>query len=153
MIRGLVFALALALAGPAAAHGIKVFASAGAGELTGYAFFIGGGRAQGTPWVATGPDGAELGRGVTDTEGAFALPVSGTGAVTVTVDTGEGHVGAATVTLAGAGGDGAVLAAIGRLEGRIAEMEARLRFTDMLSGVFLILGLAGMALWAKGRRK
>lgn len=36
---------------------------------------------------------------------------------------------------------------------QIDRMESRLRFTDMVSGVFLILGLAGMALWAKGRRR
>jgi nickel transport protein len=36
---------------------------------------------------------------------------------------------------------------------RIEEMDARLRFADMLSGLFFILGLAGMALWALGRRR
>jgi nickel transport protein len=36
---------------------------------------------------------------------------------------------------------------------RIEEMDARLRFADVLSGLFFILGLAGMALWALGRRR
>ena len=36
---------------------------------------------------------------------------------------------------------------------QIDRMESRLRFTDMVSGVFLILGLAGMGLWARGRRR
>jgi nickel transport protein len=35
---------------------------------------------------------------------------------------------------------------------RLEEMDSRLRFADVLSGVFLILGLAGAALWARGRR-
>lgn len=39
------------------------------------------------------------------------------------------------------------------LEERIEAMDSRLRFVDALSGVFLILGLGGMALWAKGRRR
>lgn len=36
---------------------------------------------------------------------------------------------------------------------RIEEMDSRLRTSDIVSGVFLILGLAGMGLWATGRRK
>lgn len=35
---------------------------------------------------------------------------------------------------------------------RIEEMDSRLRLTDILSGIFLIIGLAGMALWARGRK-
>lgn len=36
---------------------------------------------------------------------------------------------------------------------RIEEVDARLRLTDVLSGLFFILGLAGMALWALGRHR
>ena len=36
---------------------------------------------------------------------------------------------------------------------RLEEMDARLRYADVLSGVFLILGLAGAGLWASGRRR
>jgi nickel transport protein len=32
-------------------------------------------------------------------------------------------------------------------------MDDRLRFTDVMSGIFLIVGLAGIALWARGRRR
>ena len=35
---------------------------------------------------------------------------------------------------------------------RIEAMDSRLRYTDMMSGLFLIAGLAGMVLWALGRK-
>ena len=39
-----------------------------------------------------------------------------------------------------------------RLLERIEAMDSRLRYTDMMSGLFLIAGLAGMVLWALGRK-
>jgi nickel transport protein len=36
---------------------------------------------------------------------------------------------------------------------RIEMMDDRLRFTDVMSGIFLIIGLAGIGLWARGRRR
>ena len=50
----------LALALPAQAHKLKVFATVEGDRVTGYAFFVGGGRAQGTDWRATGADGTEI---------------------------------------------------------------------------------------------
>ena len=35
---------------------------------------------------------------------------------------------------------------------RIEQMDNRLRFTDIMSGIFLIIGLAGIGLWARGRK-
>ncbi|MEI2385448.1 cobalamin biosynthesis protein CbiL [Breoghania sp. JC706] len=35
---------------------------------------------------------------------------------------------------------------------RIEQMDDRLRFTDILSGIFLIIGLVGIGLWARARR-
>ncbi|QFR33728.1 cobalamin biosynthesis protein CbiL [Ancylobacter sp. TS-1] len=174
----------LAFAAPAQAHKLKVFATVAGDSIAGYAFFIGGGRARGTPWIAKDSAGATLISGTTDAEGrfAFALPPEATGDVTVTVDTREGHIASATLTAARlAGGaapspspaaatdspvstiadtrplEAAIEAAVQRqvepLLERIEELDARLRVTDIVSGVFLILGLAGMALWARGRRK
>lgn len=178
----------LAFATPAQAHKLKVFASVAGGSVAGYAFFIGGGRPNGTPWVAKDGAGSTVASGTTDAEGrfAFALPPGASGDVTVTVDTREGHIASATLAAArlGTGGapalatppqaqppalqapaltanDGGVLAAtveaavqrqVEPLLERIEELDARLRLTDIVSGIFLILGLAGMALWARGRR-
>ncbi|MFC7555638.1 hypothetical protein ACFQU7_30590 [Pseudoroseomonas wenyumeiae] len=167
--------------GPAQAHKLKVFATVEGGAVKGYAFFIGGGRAANTPWMARGAAGGEIASGETDAEGRFdfrALPPASE--VTVTVDTREGHVASASLPAvrfngvasaggipdlpAGAarhpggaagrhdGGRGRPASAYSLLE-RIEQLDARLRYTDMISGLFLILGLAGMAIWARGRRR
>lgn len=173
--------LAMAFAGPAQAHKLKVFATVEGGEVTGYAFFIGGGRAAGAAWTAKDPAGTTLASGTTDGEGSFAFPVPQPPVdATMTVDTREGHVAAATLPASRFGGAAAVSpppvdgpapaveaegearlaalveAAVQRqvtpLMERIEQMDDRLRLADVMSGIFLILGLAGMALWAKGRR-
>ena len=172
--------LALAFAGPAQAHKLKVFATVEGGEVTGYAFFIGGGRAAGAVWTAKDPAGTALASGTTDGEGRFAFPVPQPPVdATVTVDTREGHVAAAILPASRFGGAAAPLppvdgpapaveaegearlaalveAAVQRqvtpLMERIEQMDDRLRLADVMSGIFLILGLAGMALWAKGQR-
>ncbi|GGD33696.1 cobalamin biosynthesis protein CbiL [Sinisalibacter lacisalsi] len=176
----LAFFLAFLLASPAAAHGLKVFATPEGDRVTGYAFFIGGGRPRGAGWRAE-MAGAQIAQGQTDDEGSFAFAAPGevTGDVTITVSLGDGH--AATKSLAPerfgavavAASDApaptpdttpapdavarAVEAAVARqiapLHARIEELDARLRLTDILSGIFLILGLAGIGLWAMGRRR
>jgi len=183
--------LLLAALGPAEAHKLKVFAAVEGNSIRGYAFFIGGGRAEQTPWVAKDANGAELGTGKTDDDGRFALGLSGTptSGVTITVDTHEGHIASATLPAsrfgAGPPGDttGAIAAApaatpsaaatapmaedprlpalveaavqrqVEPLMEQIDQMDSRLRFSDIVSGVFLILGLAGMASWVLGRRR
>ncbi len=178
--------VALALASAAAAHKLKVFATVEGETVRGYAFFIGGGRPDGSPWTAKNAAGEVVASGTTDTEGrfAFALPAAATSELTVTVDTQEAHVASTTLAasrLAGAPAtapptaataiarsaadaapDEARLAAlvtvalqkeIEPLMERLEAMDARLRFTDMLSGVFLIIGLAGIALWARKVRR
>jgi nickel transport protein len=188
MIRVLALALALALAtvGPAAAHKLKVFATVEGDAVTGYAFFIGGGRARGTPWTATSAD-APLASGATDAEGRFRFtpPSPVTAAITVTVDTREGHIASATLPASRfAGADAAepvpppvepparpvpseaeppsdtaalvevaVQREVAPLLERLEEMDSRLRFTDILSGIFLIIGLAGIGLWARSRSR
>lgn len=184
----LVFVVALAPA--AEAHRLKVFAAVAGPSVTGYAFFVGGGRARGTPWVAKDAAGGEVAAGTTDDEGrfAFAVPPTAMSDITITVDTQEGHIASATLPasrFARGGGaspqpaqavasqpqapvaagpqepdqrlavlvDAAVQRQIEPLMEQIDQMDSRLRFTDILSGVFLILGLAGMGLWASSRRK
>ncbi|MCK0206623.1 cobalamin biosynthesis protein CbiL [Starkeya koreensis] len=173
--------LIFGLAVPAQAHKLKVFATVEGTSVAGYAFFIGGGRPHGTPWTAKDSSG-EIAGGTTDAEGRFAFtlpPAGAAGDVTVTVDTREGHIASATLSAARLGGSAApatamavrtaaptpattditaaVEAAVQRqvepLLERIEELDARLRVTDIVSGIFLILGLGGMALWARGRRR
>ncbi|MBZ9937218.1 cobalamin biosynthesis protein CbiL [Mesorhizobium sp. BR1-1-16] len=184
-------ALLLAVLGPAEAHKLKVFAAVEGNSIHGYAFFIGGGRAENTSYLARDADGAQLADGLTDDNGAFAFDLSKPPAsdVTITVDTHEGHIASATLaasrfgvtTLPAAASmpatkgpqpetapapaaapgnaeiaalvDAAVQRQVEPLMEQIDQMDSRLRLTDVVSGVFLILGLAGMASWALGRRK
>lgn len=169
-------AMLLALALPAEAHKLKVFATVEGDAVRGYAFFVGGGRAQGTDWLAQMAGGTEIARGTTGADGTyrFALPDPVTGAVTVTVDTHEGHIASATLpaerfglapaaaapeaVTAPAEADLAALveAAVQRqiepLQEQIEAMDSRLRVTDVVSGLFLIIGLAGTALYFRGRK-
>lgn len=91
--------LLLALAAPAAAHSLKVFATVEAGTVSGYGFFIGGGRAADSTVTARDGAGATVHEGTTDAEGRFsftpAAPIEGD--LTVTIDSGGGHMG--TITL------------------------------------------------------
>lgn len=169
---------------------MRVFARVEGAQVSGYGFFLGGGRPQGVAWAARMGE-SPIAQGVTDTEGGFAFvaPVPVSAPVTVLLDTGEGHMatatlpperfgasqppaipaqsqsGAAPATAANAPApedlapaevaalvEAAVARQVAPLQERIAQLDARLRFVDLLSGVFLILGLAGMALWARGRR-
>ena len=180
----LVLAALLALSLPAEAHKLKVFAAVDGLSVHGYAFFIGGGRPEGSAWIAKNGAGATIASGTTDSEGRFAfeLPASPAGAVTITVDTHEAHIASATLSArtldaadAGqpppppaAAQPGArvtddarlaalVTAAVERgtepLQERIEMMDSRLRFADILSGVFLIIGLVGIGLWARSKRR
>lgn len=183
----LLFAIVLAVLSiqPALAHKLKVFATIEGEAVTGYAFFIGGGRAQGARWAAVEGDDTPLGEGRTDSEGRFSLvpqqPV--TADIRITIDTEEGHIASAVLPVARFGGvasdtpdaatktaaavtaapapaseetarlvEAAVQRQVEPLLERIEAMDARLRYTDMMSGLFLIAGLAGMALWALGRK-
>ncbi|MCB1754220.1 MAG: cobalamin biosynthesis protein CbiL [Gammaproteobacteria bacterium] len=172
---------------PALAHKLKVFATVDGKQVSGYAFFIGGGRAMGAEWRAIAGEDTLLAEGRTDAEGRFSLvpPQPVTDTVRITVDTEEGHIASTVLPAARFGSvtaplsapasnaatdkstadatptddsreiarlvDAAVQRQIQPLLERIEAMDSRLRFTDILSGLFLIAGLAGLALWARGR--
>ena len=194
MMRRLLIALfvVLACASPAAAHKLKLFAAIEGDTIAGYAFFIGGGRAQDTPWQARDESGKLLGEGRTGPEGEFRLTVPEPLAsdITITVNTQEGHMAAKTLEVARYGTPASALSAeavssdaaaqtavesqaapvpavpdmaalveaavqrqVTPLLERIEEMDSRLRYADIMSGIFLIVGLAGIGLWARGRRK
>lgn len=186
MRRRLAFLVAaLLVAGPAEAHKLKVFAAVEGNAVSGFAFFVGGGRPEGSAWTAKDAAGKQIATGSTDSEGrfAFSLPATIASAVTITVDTHEAHIASATIAAdrlgpvaaassvaaqqqpgpaaAPATPDAAVAALVNAavqkqvepLLERIEQMDSRLRFVDMLSGVFLIIGLVGIALWARARRR
>lgn len=172
--------LSILTVNPALAHSLRLFARIEGSEISGYAFFVGGGRPDNVVWIArTG--GKTLTSGRTDDQGRyrFTVPAPVTEAISVTVDTGEGHIATTTLSPERFGGavtapapagpapqgnarspdatamlvEQAVERQVAPLLERIEAMDARLRFTDLVSGVFLIIGLAGMALWARSRKR
>ncbi|SOC10840.1 cobalamin biosynthesis protein CbiL [Rhodobacter maris] len=179
MIRPFALLLFLCAAMPANAHGMKVFARVIGDQVSGYGFFIGGGRPEGVDWMAE-MAGAPVASGKTDTGGGFAFPVPGpiTGPVTVTINTGDGHIAHTALSPERFGAapgapalpepasprvpgapplDQIVATAVARevapLTERIEQMDDRMRLTDLMSGIFLIIGLAGIGLWVRGLRR
>ncbi len=96
-LRRLLAALAVALAlvvmaaSSAEAHRLKMFVTAEDGEISGYAFFIGGGRPEGVDFVVKTAAGAEVFRGKTDDQGNFRWRPSVAADYAITVDAGDGH--------------------------------------------------------------
>lgn len=174
MTRLALLVLLLLVPGLACAHGVRLFATVEGQEVVGYGFFIGGGRPEGARWRAEA-GGETVAQGRTDTAGGFRLPAPAAGPLTLTLDTGDGHMAeltlgaerfgapaapapapapaAATPAADTAALEAALARQIAPLSAQIAELEARLRLTDLVSALCLIFGLAGLALWARGARK
>ncbi|MDQ2078620.1 cobalamin biosynthesis protein CbiM [Xanthobacteraceae bacterium Astr-EGSB] len=196
-----VLAMALALTGAtsAQAHRLKLFVSVDGMTVSGYAFFIGGGRPQDVDFVVKDAAGAPVHRGRTDEKGAFAWTAAAPADYTLSLDTGDGHfadekipadrfsltapaiaaaVQAPAETPPAADSPASTAApspatidpeTLTRLVEAAAERavarqlrplieaqnlaEARLRFNDIMGGVGMIVGLAGLAAWAMSRRR
>lgn len=188
MLRIFVFVVALLMSTTAAAHAMRVFARIDGSQISGYAFFVGGGRPSGVDWVAKmGED--VVAQGKTGPDGSYQLPAPSpvTDDIVITVDTREGHVANTRVaikhfdalpaghnesatrevdTVLGRPAavqedraeqqrliEAAVERQIGPVLERIELMDARMRLTDVLSGIFLIIGLAGTFLWIRSRKR
>ncbi|QDL93944.1 carboxypeptidase regulatory-like domain-containing protein (plasmid) [Paroceanicella profunda] len=179
------FVLALALglaAAPVCAHSLKLFAAVEGDTISGYGFFVGGGRPRGAEVTLFGADGSPLAQARTDPEGRFALGPVEPGPHALVIDAGDGHVarlslGAERFDAAGpaapappsdtaAGADQAAFEArlvravdlaverqVRPLLEAQAEAQSRLRFNDIMGGVGMIIGLAGVGLWAMSRRE
>lgn len=176
--------IAMSSTSPAVAHKLKVFATVDGRTISGYGFFVGGGRPHGSTVIIMDGAAQEVYRGTTDSEGRFSFTPAAPSNFSVVIDTREGHVAQAVLTAdrfgaiaaksetagpAGAmetkpspsGGSDAeaerrVEAAVARqvrpLLERIEALDARLRLTDIVSGIGMILGLAGIGLWAIRRK-
>lgn len=166
------FLLAFALCGgaPAAlAHKMKVFAAAEGDRISGYAYFGGGGRAIGAR-VAAEADGAPVYAGVTDAEGRFAFPVSKRADHRIVVDGGDGHVGETVVPAAELPEAAAPVAApatadlealiekavarqVRPLREQLDAYEEKVRWHDVLGGLGVIVGVAGLSYGFAMRRR
>ncbi len=175
LLLGLLFVFGLPL--PAAAHQLKLFATVEAGTVSGYGFFVGGGRALTAVVTATAGEEPVVAGVPVDDDGSFAFPYAGPGPLRLALDAGEGHLAETTLAAerfaaSGAGEDQACVAdsdgLAGLIEARVeaavarqtrpllealAAAEARLRFSDVMAGIGMIAGIAGAALWATARRR
>lgn len=163
------------MAAPVRAHELSVFAAAKGNDVDGYVTFAGSGRAKNVQWIARNGQGQTLASGFTDAEGRFAFdaPLRPQETI-VTANTREGHMasvtlpasafvamrGTAPASQAAATPDPRLAAMVEDsvqrqvepLREQIDALDSGLRFTDIISGVFLILGLAGILSWAMRRR-
>ncbi len=86
-----------ALVAPAAAHRLKLFATVDGATVSGYGFFIGGGRPEGVEIDVKDGSGAVVHHGRTDDQGAFSWVAPKAGDYTVTMNTGDGHFAETTI--------------------------------------------------------
>ncbi len=93
----LVLAFATAMASPAEAHRLKVFATVEEGAVAGFGFFVGGGRPNGATVIIRETGGREAYRGLTGPDGRYSWRPPGPADFTVIIDTREGHMAEAQI--------------------------------------------------------
>jgi len=131
-MRHAVLALVIALAAmaaisPAHAHRLKVFATVEGDKVSGYAFFIGGGRAEGATLIIRNAAGDDLHRGTTDDHGAFTWQAARAQDLTIIIDARDGHIAEGRIKadrFVGTSGAGTVIPSAGASEGTAAPMPA-----------------------------
>jgi len=84
-------------AGAAEAHRLKLFVTGEAGEISGRAYFIGGGRPEGAETIIADASGREVHRTRTDASGGFRWRPERPADYRISVDAGDGHRVEATV--------------------------------------------------------
>lgn len=84
---------------PAFAHKLKLFAAAEGAEISGYAYFSGGNRAQGVQ-IHGECDGKTVFSGVTDAQGGFRFTATKRADYLLNADSGDGHAARFTVAAA-----------------------------------------------------
>jgi len=170
------------MASNADAHRLKLFATLEDGTISGYAFFVGSGRAQDADLRITDANGKEVAALRTDAKGAYSWKAPSVQTYRLIANTGDGHVADTTMDAkrfagltvevsdtidedekAPAGNISAVQierivdAAVARQMRPLIEAyeaaEGRTRFNDIMGGIGMIIGLAGLSLWAQARRR
>lgn len=158
----------LTAAGPAWAHKMKVFAVIEGDAIVGSAYFSPGGRVQDAEAVLS-VGGEEVARTRTGTDGEFRFALTRPGPYRIAVDGGDGHAAFFTVadgappaapaslSAPAAIGEAALEQALARqirpLREQIDAYEEKIRLHDILGGLGVIAGLAGVAFGLSERRK
>lgn len=159
-MRSLLLALLLlgAATAPSHAHRLKLFATMEGDTVTGYAYFADGDRPKAAQVFINDAEGKEVFRGDTDDRGNFSWQAPRPGVWTVSIDGQEGHMTSLTVanteeTPLEQMVERAVARQVQPLREAIEAAEGRVRFNDVMGGIGMIVGLAGIALWFSARSK
>ncbi|MEW5914323.1 MAG: hypothetical protein AB1814_17350 [Thermodesulfobacteriota bacterium] len=171
----------LALAGPAQAHRIDVYAYFNGAQLQGEGAYSDGSPADGADITVLGADGKVLGRTKSTPEGSFSLtPAQGRPPLKVVINDGGGH--RAEFVLEGAPPKAAAAPAdpvapqpakatapasfsqeelalllrreLGPIKAELVRLANRQRVSpgEVVGGLGWIVGLAGLILWLRGRK-
>ena len=154
----------LTAVGPAAAHGIAVFAAPEGEVVAGYVYYPDGERIGGATVHLLGPDGVELGEMETGADGSFSFKPEILADLTIRARTADGHGAEYHIhaeDLAAAGGheghledmvEHAVARQVRPLREQIEAYEHKIRVHDVLGGIGYILGIAGILFFVRARR-
>ncbi len=163
-----------ALAIPAAAHDLHIFALVEGGRVTGEANYIGGGPLKDAPVEVHGAGGTLVHETTTDDRGAFTFPAKGDSDLTITVETDDGHHGHFTIPANQLPGSApaaqpavakhdsadlrtvvaeAVAKQVNPLRAELDALRNQTRLRDILGGVGYIFGVAGVVALIKARRR
>ncbi|WP_229360317.1 hypothetical protein [Ferrimonas sediminicola] len=176
-MRSWILGLALVVSCAAQAHLLKVFAYGEGGRVHGSVYFAGGGPATGASVQVLGIDGALLTTLTPDANGEFVYAPDGPRDLELLVDTGDGHQIRWPVRAEELSGghpasqpvmaaepsqsdqrqllgliEQAVARQVGPLRQELQQAQDRARLSDILGGLGMIFGIAGLAMWWRGRR-
>ena len=158
----------LVAAGPACAHKMKIFATIEGDAIVGSAYFSPGGRVRDAEAILS-IGGEDVARTRTGEDGSFRFTPTRPGPYRIAVDGGDGHAAffiladsappatPAPLSTPAAVSDTAIEQAIARqirpLREQIDAYEEKIRLHDILGGLGIIAGLAGVAFGLSERRK
>ena len=176
-MRSWILGLALVMSCTAQAHLLKVFAYGEGGRVHGSVYFAGGGPATGASVQVLALDGSVLATLTPDEKGEFVYQPQAPRDLELLVDTGDGHQVRWPVSATELQGalptpkpgqtaapeavdqqqllsmiEQAVARQVGPLRQELQQAEDRARLSDILGGLGMIFGIAGLAMWWRGRR-
>lgn len=173
--------LCAALASPAFAHKVNVFASVQGGVIEGECYASDGGMLRRAAITFYGPDGSKLGETTTDAEGQFRYTPAASVDHEIVLETDDGHRAEFLIPAQDLGGTSSAepaaavttqndtpVATPDDLDSRISEAVARevrplqrqldrfqnqTRLRDILGGIGYIVGIAGIVFFFKGTQR
>ncbi|WP_028109256.1 hypothetical protein [Ferrimonas futtsuensis] len=176
-MRSWILGLALVMSCAVQAHLLKVFAYGEGGRVHGSVYFAGGGPATGASVQVLAFDGSLLATLTPDENGEFVYQPEEPRDLELLVDTGDGHQvrwpvsadeiqGAQPSPQPGQADEPqaldqqqllsmieqAVARQVGPLRQQLQQAEDRARLSDVVGGLGMIFGIAGVAMWWRGRR-